>query len=88
MYNIDNNKSGDYEMNTKFSVKKLYAEIHKTDDGKTWAGSGFAVVNSKGEIVTEKAPEFCRFNRLINVYDYKYVAKKVAQAMNESETLE
>jgi len=35
-----------------YTVKKLSLGEHKTDDGKTWTGSGYAVVNSKGEILT------------------------------------
>ena len=57
----------------------------KADNGLTYTLSGFAVVNEKGEVVTEenkmsKFNDARRFQPL--TFNQKWVAKKVAEGLN------
>jgi hypothetical protein len=63
----------------------------KADNGLTYSLSGFAVVNEKGEVVTKenemsKFSDVRRFEPL--TFNQKWVAKKVAESMNEQSEAE
>lgn len=63
----------------------------KADNGLTYSLSGFAVVNEKGEVVTRenefsKHTDVSRFEPM--TFNQKWVAKKVAEGLNEQSEIE
>jgi len=60
-----------------YVAKKLYLGKHELDNGKTWTGSGFAVVNEQGQIKT------C--STWVEVFEQKAAAEKAAEYFNETD---